>query len=152
MSLSRVRWSSEEIAIVKKYWMKGESTREISNRLPGRTRAGVIGIINRLRESKNYAPLSEDVKQYKLPKPSSLRFKKIKAAPKSHPLMRDLIDLMNEHQCSIETLCNKVGMSRTTFQHWRFKHVPSLEIIEACFNYFDRTLRPVPMKREDDEG
>lgn len=145
------KWTVEEIETVRKYWLAGETAREISSRLPGRTRNAVISILNRLRGSKKYAPLNEQVRQFKLPKEQRLRFKKIKPATKAHPLVRRLIELMNEEQCEIETLCKKVGISRTTFTQWRTIHTPRLDIIEACFTYFGRKLIDVPVKEKDDE-
>ncbi len=42
-------WSEEELLIVRVCWARGESAREITSRLSGRSRSAVIGVVNRRR-------------------------------------------------------------------------------------------------------
>jgi hypothetical protein len=146
------KWTDDEIALVKRLYLKGDTMKEIASQLQGRTHLAVVGIIHR---HINNAPAAVDegiIDIAKVPKPASLRHKKLKHSKHCHPLFNKLVDIMNQEQCSIDRLSKAVGMSRATFTYWRFVNTPSLTLLEACFNYLGYDLKPVRRKETDDEG
>lgn len=71
-----------------------------------------------------------------------LRWSELIDAPQAHPLMRQLIRLMNKHKCSAKEMCERVGINRCTFNNWRRRYIPKLDLLEACYNVFGYTLNP----------
>lgn len=145
------KWTDEESALAKKLYYQNFTMQEIANQLPGRTRLAVIGHIHR---RINNVPMTVDVgliDETKTPKPAFLRHKRLKHSKHCHPLFNKLVDAMNQEQCSIDQLSKAVGFSRASFTYWRWKSVPSLPILVACFNYLGYDLKPVRRKESDDE-
>ena len=70
----------------------------------------------------------------------------------SHPLVRVLVDKMNEQGVNILELCADAGVPVGTFSGWRKpargkprRVSPSVANIEACFNALGYTLGPIPL-------
>jgi len=148
--LGRKAWPAERTAKLRElYAAKVYSYVEMAEVL-GVSKNSVAGRIGRLRAAEKRRRAQAGEANVALPrkprKPYSLRFRPIKKAPHSHPLFRMIIALMNEHQISRGELCKRVGMSTTTFDNARTRTVPELQIMEAMFNVFGKTLQPVDMK------
>lgn len=73
-----------------------------------------------------------------------LRFRKVRQKRKAHPLVRKLIDKMNEQGIGVMELCKEVGMHKNGFANWK-RSVPLIDNLEACFNVVGYTLVPVPL-------
>lgn len=52
--------------------------------------------------------------------------------PKAHPLVRELLTLMNQHQVTKRFIAQRAGIHVDSFQDWRYKCRPRIENLEAC--------------------
>lgn len=143
------QWSDKEKQQLRKLHREGYSMKEIG-RMLDRPPNGVIGMLHRMRvATPNDEALAYSIDNHAGGKFVRIRFKRHKPPTKAHPLVIQLIELMNQEQCSVEQMCKHVGMSRTTYNNWRFKHEPDLSLLIACFNYLGYDL--VVRKKKDAE-
>lgn len=126
---------NKTLKAIANLWARGHTYAEIGAHL-GLTRGQVAGALGRLRESV----IMSDPKVVKFPKDYGLRFKTVKPAPKAHRLFRLVISQMNAHQISRQELCLRVGVSMATFDNYRTRRAPKLEILEAMLAVFDMEL------------
>lgn len=59
---------------------------------------------------------------------------KVKCAPKAHPLVRQLVRLMQQEECGVVELSERAAVNPQTLKDWRVRTVPRVDMLEACFN------------------
>ena len=74
---------------------------------------------------------------------SPLKFRRVRSKPKAHPLIRELIKKMNEHNVGVMELCAEANVGKSTFANWGNRSVPKVDVLEACYNVLGYELRPV---------
>lgn len=52
----------------------------------------------------------------------------------AHPLVRELVRLMNVHRMTWTDLAERSGIHRKTFHYWRTRSSPTLSVFEAALN------------------
>lgn len=59
---------------------------------------------------------------------------KLKIPEKAHPLVRELFEIMNQHQLLIDDVVNGSGVKRAAVSEWRHRRSPSLTSFEAVLS------------------
>lgn len=112
----------------------------ICNILVGTARRICLGCGHEFYQSR----ISED--RRRLNSLSGSAFRRIPVPTRAHPLIINLVHLMNARQVPITVMCKRAGISINTFQGWRYNgKSPLVPSLEACFNIVGRTLMDVPM-------
>ena len=70
--------------------------------------------------------------------------------PKSaHPLVKELIKIMNTHKLTLKDVASKSGVEARTISHWRYNRSPSLLNFEAALNSIGYKLKIVRQQTHD---
>ena len=65
----------------------------------------------------------------------------ITAAPGAHPLVRKLVDLMNENDVSFTEMSERCGWSKHALEAWIYlERVPQVSALDDCFGVFGRSV------------
>lgn len=64
----------------------------------------------------------------------------------AHPLVRQLIELLNEEQTTLVEAATKAGVSPKTISDWRYRSNPSLDNFQAALNAIGYDLYIGPQK------
>lgn len=59
---------------------------------------------------------------------------------RAHPLVRQLVGLLNKHKTTISEVAPRAGVATSTISAWRYRANPSLENFEAVLNVLDLEL------------
>lgn len=71
------------------------------------------------------------------------RYRPHNMPPKAHPLVKQLLSLMNEHQVTKRFVAQKAGVHVDSFHDWRYKCRPRIENLEACLGVLGYRLEIV---------
>lgn len=75
-------------------------------------------------------------------------FRRVQQRSKAHPLVRVLVDKMNEQGVGVVEMCKEAGIARNSFGMWGRATSPKLTSIEACFNVLGYALAPVKVSTD----
>lgn len=129
--MRNTRYRNAEIIALRRM---GRSYQDIALHL-GTTKGVVAGVVNRANMA--------------LPRPTGRKprelkgGRKLKGAPRSHPLVRKLIDALNASDMTWNDVCTAAGVNYYSLTRWRTTVMPSLPGIEACFNVLGYELDAV---------
>lgn len=59
------------------------------------------------------------------------KFYRVRQKPSCHPLVRVLVDAMNEQQIGVQDACERAGIHRNTWARWGTEHTPDIRSLEA---------------------
>lgn len=71
-------------------------------------------------------------------------FRRVRQKPKAHPLVKLLVDKMNEQGVGVTEMCKEAGISRNAFGKWGRDQGPTLANIAACFNVLGYQITAQP--------
>lgn len=74
---------------------------------------------------------------------------RLKIPRHAHPFVRRLIGELNKQDMTMHELAEQSGVHVRTIQAWRWKNLPKIDLLEACFNALG--LRLVIEKLDDDD-
>lgn len=63
--------------------------------------------------------------------------------PHAHPLVRRLIEILNEEETTVKEAAKRANASPATVCNWRYRSVPRLDMFEAVLNSMDYELKIV---------
>lgn len=62
-----------------------------------------------------------------------------------HPLVKELVRLLNDERCGVVEMCERAGVDRKTFYDWRIDTMPAVDKLDACGNVLGYRLAWVPV-------
>jgi len=80
------------------------------------------------------------------------RYRPHKVPPKAHPLVKELLGLMNVHQVTKRAVALKAGIHVDSFDDWKYKCRPRIENLEACLGALGYELVVAPINSARPEG
>lgn len=60
------------------------------------------------------------------------KFRTLKISAHSHPLVRELYEVMNEEEMGVLELSDRSGINKNTLKDWKHRTVPTITNIEAA--------------------
>lgn len=65
---------------------------------------------------------------------------KLPVPPHAHPLVRQLVEILNDEDTTLTEVAERAGMRRGTISDWRYRRQPTLSAFDAALNVLDYEL------------
>lgn len=67
-------------------------------------------------------------------------FRKMRVPEHTHPLVKKMFEEMNEQRIGILDLAERSGVNRNTINEWKYRCMPRLDNLDACYNVLGMKL------------
>lgn len=68
------------------------------------------------------------------------RFRTLREPKSCHPLVRNLIQEMNDQRIGILDVAERAGVAPETIKQWCRNRMPRVDLLDACFNVLGKRL------------